>query len=187
MSTAVAEPGAPTSGPRRRNPFVLAAILVAVAFIVFMWIYAFFFATDEGINRIGDRAWSAEAETICAAANEQRSALADYRTLDQVGTDALAERAEIVEQANTILATMLDELEQRPPNDAKGQRIIPTWLADWRTYLGNRIEYVADLRAGDGSGFAETEIDGSPISNFIGDVARQNEMPSCQVPLDLAN
>lgn len=170
----------------RRNPVVVGVLALAVAFIAFMWVYAFVFADDDGINRIEDRAWSARAEQTCADARTALLELADYRTLEEVGEGALAARADLVEQANAVLDDMIGTLEADPPVGDKAGRIIPAWLADYRTYLGDRAAYVDQLRTGDGSVFSETQINGSPISNFIGDVARQNEMPSCQVPLDLA-
>jgi hypothetical protein len=170
----------------KRNPFVAAVLTVVLGLIAAMWVYAFFFAPREGVNRIEDRAWSERAETVCATAKAQLVGLADFRRISDVGPDALVERADIVAQANAILATMVDELAAVQPSGEKSQTIIPRWLDDYRTYLADRTAYVEQLRAGDGSGFAETEINGSPISNFLGDVARQNEMPSCQAPLDLA-
>jgi hypothetical protein len=172
---------------RSRNPLLVGLLGLAVAFVVFMWIFAFFFASDEGINRIEDRAWAARAEEICAAAKTELVALADFRRLDEVGGDALGQRADIVEKANAILTTMIDDVNSVEPVGERGAKVIPRWIDDWRTYLSDRVTYVAALRSGDGGGFSETEINGSPITNFLGDLARQNEMPSCQAPLDLAN
>lgn len=176
----------PAEPSARRNPLVIGVLGLAIAFIAFMWVYAFFFAADDGINRIEDRVWSERAEATCAAAKQSLLDLADYRTLDEVGAGALAQRADIVEQANIILSDMVATLRLDPAVGKKAEQVIPRWLDDYETYLADRVAYVAQLRSGDGSVFAETEINGSPISNFLGDVARQNEMPTCQVPLDLA-
>ncbi len=157
-----------------------------VALIAAMWVYAFFFAPDGGINRIGDRAWSQRAEERCAAAGEALFALRDVRTIEEVGSGALAQRAEIVAKTNVILTTMLDTLEADVPSDTKGREIVPKWIADYRTYLADRTDMVARLRAGENVLLNETEVNGSPISNFINDFARQNEMKSCQTPTDLA-
>jgi hypothetical protein len=159
---------------------------VVVALLAAMWVYAFLFAPREGANRIGDRTWSERAEVRCAAAKVELLELADFRTIAEVGEGALAEKAAIVDQTNEILAAMLDDLDAVTPADEKGQEIIPLWLGDYRSYLDNRRAYADQLRAGDNSGFAEAEIDGAPISGFINDVARQNEMPSCQTPVDLS-
>lgn len=187
MMTAAPDNTAQPDGPVRRNPVVMGLILVAVAFILFMWIYAFFFASESGINRVEDRAWSQRAEATCASAKTELLALADYRRLDDVGEGALLQRAEIVTRANAVLTTMVDTLAAELPTDEQGLTVIPRWLDDYRQYLADRDAYVVQLRSGSNRPFAETEVNGSPISNFIGDVARQNEMASCQVPLDLAN
>lgn len=180
------DPNAVPEPPHRRNPLVVAVLGVVISFIVFMWVYAFLFADDDGINRIEDRAWSQRAEATCAAAKASLLGLADYRTLEEVGDDALALRADIVEQTNVILGDMVATLAADRPVGEKSEQVIPRWIADYETYVADRVAYVDQLRRGDGSVFSETQINGSPISNFLGDVARQNEMPSCQAPLDLA-
>jgi len=180
-------PAYPDEVKKPRNPWVIGALGIAISFIVAMWIYAFFFAPEVGVNRIDDRAWAKRAEASCSQAKTDLQKLADYRRVNKVGPNALAERADIVEKANTILAKMLDSLADPLPTDVEGRKIIPLWLEDYHTYLTDRVTYVAHLRAGNDAGFGETEINGNPISNFLGDVARQNNMPSCQAPLDLAN
>ena len=176
------------AGPRRTRGSlaVRAVLIVCVIGIAAMWVYAFGFAPREGVNRIGDRAWSEQAEVRCAQAKDELIALADFRAIKDVGEGALAERASIVDQTNEILTSMLDDLSATGPTDEKGQEIIPLWLDDYRTYVGDRVAYADQLRAGDDSAFAENEVEGSPISGFINDVARQNEMPSCQTPIDLS-
>ncbi|MGD9705685.1 MAG: hypothetical protein AB7Q42_06965 [Acidimicrobiia bacterium] len=163
-----------------------ALLVVVVALLAAMWVYAFLFAPKEGVNRIGDRAWSERAEVRCADAKEQLVALADMRTIEDVGAGALTEKAAIVDKTNVIITDLLDDLAAVPPTDEKGQEIIPLWLDDYRTYVADRRTYADQLRDGDNSGFAESEVEGSPITGFINDVARQNEMPSCQAPVDLS-
>jgi hypothetical protein len=179
------------SGPdrprRSRGSLAVRALLiVCVIGIAAMWVYAYGFAPREGVNRIGDRSWSQRAEERCAQAKDQLVGLADFRKIDDVGEGALAERAAIVDRTNAILTSMLDDLSATPPSDEKGQEIIPLWLSDYRTYIGDRVVYADNLRAGDDGAFAESEINGSPISGFINDLARQNNMPSCQTPIDLS-
>lgn len=151
-----------------------------------MWIYAYFFASEEGINRIGDRTWSARSEVACAAAAEELFALRDVRTIEEAGPNALAERAEIIAKTNVILTTLVDTLEADKPTDAKGLEIVPRWIADYRIYLADRTDMVTRIRSGENVLLNETQINGSPISNFINDFARQNNMKSCQTPTDLA-
>ncbi len=183
-TTDVAADSADDEQPRRRWVTVLLGVIVAL--LAAMWIYAYFFATTEGINRIGDRTWSARAEVQSAAAAEELFALRDVRTIEEAGPNALAERAEIIAKTNVILTTLVDELEADKPTDAKGQEVVPLWIADYRIYLADRTEMVARIRAGENVLLNETQINGSPISNFINDFARQNNMKSCQTPTDLA-
>ncbi|MEZ5216730.1 MAG: DoxX family protein [Ilumatobacteraceae bacterium] len=174
--------GRPTAG--RRALVVFLGLVIALMLV--MWVYALFFASKEKINRVSDRDWAERSEQICADARLELYGLADYRKLDEVGGDALAQRADIVEQANTILRQMVVDVGNVAYSSDKAGRVIPLWLADWNTYLDDRDAYVAQLRTGDGGGFAETMVDGSPISKFITDFAVDNSMKSCQDPLDLA-
>ncbi len=181
-------PAVDAPAPRRTgNPLVRGFLALVILALIAMWVYAFGFAPKEGVNIVGDKAWAVRAEQICAEAQVQRTALADYRKLGDAGPNALAQRATIIEKANAILARMLDDLSANMPTDAKGQHVISAWLADYRTYLADRVGYVDTLRrTGDNVPFHETVISGEPISNYLGDVARQNRMTSCQAPLDLA-
>jgi hypothetical protein len=183
---ATTDPAGAEARPPRSRPVLRALLVVVLGLLAAMWIYAFFFAPKEGVNRIGDREWSARAELRCADAKEQLVALADMRTIEDVGEGALVEKAAIVDKTNVILTAMLDDLAAVAPTDEKGQEIIPLWLDDYRTYVADRRVYADQLRAGENVAFAENAVEGSPITGFINDVARQNDMPSCQAPVDLS-
>lgn len=157
--------------------------LVIVAMLA-MWIYAFFFSSRESINKIGDEAWAAHAAKVCLDAKEQLLGLANY-DLIQDESD-LAERAQIVRQANVILRQMIQDIESRPPSDEKGQAIVPLWLSDYATYLDDREGYVRLLEDGTNSPFAETQVDGIPLSEKIATFATANRMPACSPPRDLS-
>lgn len=164
--------------------FVLGAICTAIAA---MWVYAFGFAPRESANRIKDATWQERAEAICAATSEARAQLANLSKIDAKDSAALAQRAELVETATNALATMLDEIEKIPPADAKGRAIVPMWLAEYRTYISDRRDYVAQLRKGSITVFAESMVEGVPISERLSKFARENDAPSCQPPLDLVS
>ena len=180
------DPAGADARPPRGRPVLRALLLVVLALLVAMWVYAFLFAPKEGVNRIGDQEWSDRAELRCAAAKDELIALADMRTIDDVGEGALAEKAAIVDKTNVILADMLDDLAAVEPVDEKGQEIIPLWLDDYRAYVADRRVYADQLREGENRPFAESAVEGAPITGFINDVARQNDMPSCQAPIDLS-
>lgn len=170
--------------PSRR--WVKAVLIVVIALLVAMWVYAFFYAPTEGINRIGDRTWSARSQARCEQSGAGLIALRDVRPIKDVGADALNEKADIVVKTNVILTSMVDAVAADVPADAKGQEIVPKWIADYRTYLADRVDMVAQLRAGQNVVLSETQVKGAPISDFINDFARQNNMPACQTPDDLS-
>lgn len=173
------------SGPvPRRSPWTYVLIPVVLAFAAF-WVWALFFASKEAVNRIEDTAWAERAEAICAAADVERQALADFRELDGDDAAMLRERAAIVDEATDIVERMLDDVVAVTPADEKGQAIVPAWEADYRTYLGDRREYAGALRDGEDVPFSQTPLEGIPITEKLETFAGDNEMPSCAPPRDL--
>lgn len=166
---------------------IVKPLLVTVCVgIAVMWVYAFGFASKESVNRIGDEAWQQYAEQRCAAAEEERIELADMRRLSDVGSDALRQRADIVDKATDTIERALDEIAAQPVADEKGQAIVPLWIADYRTYIEDRREYADALRSGYNDPFAETKVDGIPISEKVSTFAADNLMKSCAAPIDLS-
>ena len=161
-------------------------LLIVCMGIAAMWIYAFGFASKESVNRIGDTQWQEYAETRCAKGKEERLALADMRKVNEVGPEALRERADIVDKATDTLERAIDDISARPIADEKGRAIVPLWLADYRTYIADRRAYADDLRAGINEPFAETKVEGIPISEKISTFAADNLMKSCGAPIDLS-
>lgn len=170
--------------PLRR---LLRAFLVVVCVgIAAMWVYAFGFASKESVNRIGDEKWQQYAESRCAVAKKERIELADMRKVNEAGPEALRERAAIVDKATDTLQRAIDDIAAQPVADAKGQAIVPLWLADYRTYIADRRSYAEDLREGINDPFAETKVDGIPLSEKISTFAADNLMKSCGAPIDLS-
>lgn len=162
----------------------LGAIL---ALIGAMWFYAFVFAPRESINKINDREWAVRAEARCAAAEKERFALQDLTEMDPDDPVALRRKADIVEEATDALEALVDEIAADVPADAKGREIVPQWISDYRTYLGDRRLFIERLRTLDRRpAFNETEVGGVPVSERINKFARENEMRSCQTPYDLS-
>ena len=126
------------------------------------------------------------AADACNETAVARKELADYRLITEVGPDALAERAEIVDTATAMLIDMLNRLAASTPTDAKGAELVPLWLADYRTYIADRNAYSQMLRSGINDAFAETMIDGLPLSEKIATFAADNYMVSCKPPRDLS-
>jgi hypothetical protein len=161
----------------------VAAIVLVIAF----WTWALLFASREAVNKIGDRAWAQRAQDICERADTARQALADFRVLEPDDPAMLAERGALVDRATEVTEHMLDDVVSVEPSDAKGQAIVPQWEADYRRYLADRRQFAADLRAGRNEAFAETAVDGIPISEKLGVFAADNQMPACGPPHDLAS
>jgi hypothetical protein len=164
-----------------------ALVVVLVAAMLAMWIYAFFLAPREARNRVGDRAWAARAEQRCAVEVLRRASLADFRSIEEAGADALLRRADIVDEATDGLAGMVSDIAAYEVTDAKGAAIVPLWIADWQLHIEDRRAYSGALRAGRNESFGETRTDeGLPLSEKIATFAQENEMPSCRPPRDLS-
>ena len=178
-------PSSPT--PTRETRSVLTRTVALIGFGVFatFWIWALFFASKEGVNRVEDRAWVESAQSICETAADERTALANYTRLDEGGAELIRQRADIVDEATDTLERMLNSLEALPLTGEKGQAIIPLWIDEYRTYLGDRRNYAAQLReSGENLPFYET-ANQIPISERLATFAADNEMPACKPPLDL--
>ena len=152
-----------------------------------MWVYAFGFASRESFNRIGDDAWKARSEARCLIAENERFALQDLGKMNANDTAALKKKADIVETATNSLERAINDIAMDSPTDAKGQELVPQWISDYRIYIQNRRQFIDKLRtASTRPYFSETEVEGVPISERIGKFARENDMRTCQPPLDLS-
>jgi len=165
---------------------LISTLVVLLTLIGAMWVYALFFASKEVVNEIADRAWTERADIICKEAATERIALADFRPLTDAGTDALLERAKIVDLATDTLDRMLIKLEATKPTDPKGQAIIPRWIGDYRKYIGDRRIYADQLRLGSNVPFGESIVMGIPLSEKLSTFAADNYMKSCKPPMDLS-
>ncbi|MEY3575521.1 MAG: hypothetical protein RLZZ88_664 [Actinomycetota bacterium] len=154
--------------------------------IVAMWVYAFGFASKEAVNKFGDEAWATSADARCLVAKNERLALADYRLISDAGPDALVQRAELIDRATDTIERMLVDLRASLPSDAKGQAIVPLWLADYDTYVADRRAYADVLRNGVNVPFAESTFEGLPLSEKIATFAGDNRMKNCAPPIDLS-
>lgn len=162
-------------------------IVTACVLIAAMWVYAFGFAPRESINRIGDTEWMARAEARCLVAENERFELENLERMDPNDPIALRAKADIVEVATNSLERAIDDIAADPPSDDKGIAIVPLWIADYRTYIEDRRAFIEELRTADRRPFfAETEIEGVPVSERINKFARENDMRTCQAPYDLS-
>jgi hypothetical protein len=181
----VTAPVAPAP-PRRVRPAMLFVALVVAVFVV-MWIYIFFFADTTNPNRVPDRAWTKQAEAICAAYAKQIGALPPARTFADIKpkSEAMRQRAAVGQEATDLLTQMVADLRASPSSDAATRDAVDRWLADYDTYLQDRRRHLARWAAGEDPPFAETAVGGKPISLGMDDFAYANDMSSCAVPQDL--
>ena len=172
-----------TSVARRLLQVFLGSICLIIAIF---WVYAFLFASKEGVNVLEDKAWTVRAEEICRNANLERDKLVDLRRINSVEGDALAERADIIDKATVIIQKMLDDVTAEVPTGVDDARLMEKWRSIYLSWIDARVNYTAKLRTGVNAPFAESMLEGSPESDSINDFTTNNRMKSCSSPMDLA-
>ena len=166
--------------------FFRTLLITVVALIIAMWIYGLFFASKQAINKFDDRQWAQAAQARCLISEQQRIVLADYRLVDDLGVDALSQRAALVDKATDTIESFVDEFRASLPKDPKGIEIVGLWLDDYEIYIADRRSFADDLRNGINLRFSETPLKGLPISEKISTFAADNQMSNCKAPLDLS-
>jgi hypothetical protein len=155
--------------------------------IAAFWVWALFFPqTKQSVAKIDDEAWTVRAEQICRAANVERDQLSDLRRIDEVGEGALAQRAELIDRATDIIEQMVTDVTATKPTSATDVALIDSWADYYRQWIEDRRIYTDVLRSGDNPPFAESMVEGSPISEYINDFTVANRMKPCSAPTDLA-
>ena len=146
-------------------------MIIAVVLMVAMWIYVLYLAFGPGHkeppDRLKGRAFPVAAQATCIAALDLVAKLPPAFT----SKDA-ADRAVVLAQANADLAHMLDQLDRMVPSGADGQ-VTREWLADWRTYLGNREDYARALRTNPKARLLVTPEEGQPDHRLPGCLRRR--------------
>ncbi len=173
---------APPARPGRRSfAWYHGLLVVALGLIVVMWVYALGFAPKGNPNRLHDTAWTANAESVCAAAQQQIAALPPAKT-----AKSPQQRADVVDQADAILSDMITTLKAAGvTGTVKEQHYVELWLADYETYLGDRRDWAAILHQGESKPFAISKGDGGPIIDRMDGFSETNNMLSCRAPLDV--
>jgi len=177
--------GAPSPGGRWR-PTRLLAIAVVIA-LVSMWAYVLYLAFRPGRqpspDQIADPAFAKAAEVRCAEAVDRVDELPPAQD-----TPEPEERAAVLDEANSVFAEMLDDLDGMVTLVARGDdRTAATeWLADWRTFLHDREDFADRLRTDPDARMlvSEKEGEGRHITDWIDEYALANHMKSCASPLD---
>ncbi|MFM8858093.1 MAG: hypothetical protein ACKOI2_13035 [Actinomycetota bacterium] len=155
--------------------------------IAAFWVWALFFPqTKQSVAKVDDEVWTVRAEQICRAANVERDGLSDLRRIDDVGEGALSERAELIDRATDIIEQMVTDVTAEKPTSATDVALIDSWASYYRQWIEDRRIYTDVLRSGDNPPFAESMVEGSPISEYINDFTVANRMKPCSAPTDLA-
>lgn len=180
MATPTTEGTPERTGRWTRGRAVVAVLVVGM---VAMWAYVLYLAIGPGRqpprDRLEDPAFAAAAEARCSAALDEVAELPRA-----VETASASERAGVIEEANEVFAVMLDDLAVLAPPGEDGQ-IVRAWLADWRTYLGDRAEYATALRSDPAARLLVSAKDREQITEYLDAFAKDNRMPACATPLDV--
>jgi len=177
--------GDPTEPPRRSRGARVArwaAIGTCVA-IVALWAFVYVYAARaKPVDRLADRTFARQGQEICAATMAR---LAELPPASASRTNV--DRAAVVDQTDQELARMLDDLDGVAPRTGNDARMVREWLADYRTYLSNRVDYAERLRHDASARFYETEKQpGEQITIPIDTLATANDMNACTAPEDLS-
>ena len=168
-----------------RRPWTPGRVLarLAVGAMAVMWIYVLYLALGPGRqpppDRLDDPSFATEAQAICEAAHDDVD-----RLPSAIASGSAAERADIVTRANARFTTMIDDLEGIVPPGEDGD-VVQQWLADWRTYLGDRRDFVGALRNDPDAQLLVTAKDQDQITEFIDAFSADNRMIACATPIDV--
>jgi hypothetical protein len=154
-----------------------------VTLLVLMWVYVLYLAIGPGRqpppDRLDDPTFARQAQLICDSAHDEVD-----EVLPAFLSDDPSVRADAITRANDLFATMLDDLEAIAPRGEDGD-LVMKWLADWRTYLGDRQAYADALRVDPEARLLVTAKDQAQITEFIDAFAADNKVTACATPLDV--
>jgi hypothetical protein len=169
------------TGPKGWTLPRILAIAVSLALILF-WIWIFSGGPRKtNPDYLKDRGWTDRTEATCARTVKRIDALPPAPD-----STTSAARADVVSRANDELDEMLDAIEADEPTGEGDLDVVRPWLADWRTYLGDRRDYAERLRTDPHARLFVDEKFNDSIETVIETFAEVNEMPSCVVPGDVA-
>ena len=177
-------------GRTRAGIWVKVFLVLCCAVIASMWVYYFFFATDRGVYQMEDKSWRVAAQKICAAASQEREALADTSGgyIAHPTREQMAQRADIVDRATDVLEQMLNDIVAIPVNNENDVARLQVFGENYRLVLSDRRRYTASLRKGELVPYSETVVAGGPVSNVVLDFTagvKGNAVPECSPPGEL--
>ena len=174
----------------RTSAWVKAVLVLCCAVVASMWIYYFFFATDEGVYQLQDKSWRVAAEQVCSAASAEREALTDTSDgyIANPTDEQMVQRADNVDNATDILERMRDDLVAIPVDNEGDATRVEFFAENYRTVLADRRRYTASLRRFELVPYSETVVGGGPVTNVVLDFTagvKGNDVPECSPPGEL--
>ena len=174
----------------RTSAWVKAVLVLCCAVVASMWIYYFFFATDEGVYQLQDKSWRVAAEQVCSAASAEREALTDTSDgyIANPTDEQMVQRADIVDKATDILERMLDDLVAIPVDNEDDATRVEFFAENYRIVLADRRRYTASLRRFELVPYSEPVVGGGPVTNVVLDFTagvKGNDVPECSPPGEL--
>jgi len=158
-------------------------VIVAIAMVLF-WIWILSGGpAHPNPDRLDDRAFAARTEQRCTNLLDELKKLpgaGDFKSADQ--------RADVLDQANAMVTTMVDEIEADAPKTGADAVRVKAWLSDWRIYIQDREEYASALRTNPD---AKLVISVNPklkdgVDQTIGVFAHDaNDIDDCATPGDV--
>ncbi|MGI9601148.1 MAG: hypothetical protein ACR2QE_04650 [Acidimicrobiales bacterium] len=194
-----AQPDEPRTGGWGLRLLALIGVTTTVALFAFLIVFAFTGSDTRNPDELDQAGFSAAALVICEGHQLDILALTPAQDVDSP-----AERADVLDDADIILADMItqlrvevagrdvvDDLPDARSSDlsADEQLVLDAgtlstkdadnlgrWLDDYDVYLGDRQTHSTRLREEGDVRFLVTDKDGGPISVSIDGYARVNDM-----------
>ena len=166
--------------PLRASAGRIALALVVVASFG-IWAYAYSGRADRPApDLLDDPGFAAAAEPVCAAARAKLDRLEPA----PLATDHV-DRAATIDEANLVLADMLQELRAQTPATDRDRQIVGDWLTDWETYLEDRRSFASRLSRDPDARFYQSDVANEPLDRRLSRLADTNRMSSCGAPGDV--
>lgn len=161
------------------------ALAAGIGFFVLMAIFwtAVFsgFFTERNPVELYDKAWVAQAETICAPAAQTIENLPNAST-----AETPADRSELLDRGTVALEKMVTELRDLPtPTRESDQIVVDGFLDDWEIYLQDRRDFAEALLSDPMAAPLMSEVHGGWVSDAIDVTAKANDIMDCATPGDM--
>lgn len=156
--------------------------IAAVVLMIIFWVWIFSGAPKKANpDYLEDRAYAAKLEDRCQALRDDLAELPNAADLD-----SQAARADVLDDANVLVAEFVDDLAAGAPKTGDAAISMKGWIADWRTYLGDREDYAERLRTEDNAQLLLSRSKlGDSVDKTIQVFTQVNDIPACDTPGDV--